>query len=166
MALLLALLLALQPPSPPAPPQTVDPSQFQSFLGSWSPSTAPLCAAIDSASRWETLFHPAAVMYANRPFEPAPAYWIGHGTIVVARAIYNGDTAHVFAVNSVTRDNGAMRIDYTFRPTPKSSSTMNWWFGISVSKPMPQTIEIAENGKLVCTLNTARGPWRLPPPAR
>ncbi|HEY9084652.1 MAG TPA: hypothetical protein VIN40_01720 [Candidatus Tyrphobacter sp.] len=152
-------LLALTP--------TIDPGQYQSFVGNWTPPDKPLCAAIGSAAQWNQIFHPAPVMGAHRPFSPPDSFWAQHAILLVARVVDAGDTSHVFHVNAVARGGNVATLDYAFKPTPRSSSSIKWWTGVAIARPLPATVRYRENGQIVCSLDLAHGQWSsLTAPAR
>ena len=70
VAIAAAALLAPNAALPAGGFKLLDPDAYQSFVGNWSPDTAPLCAAIGSADQWDHVLHPAATMGAHRPFAP------------------------------------------------------------------------------------------------
>jgi hypothetical protein len=138
---------------------TIDPAQYQSFVGNWTPASKPLCAAVGSASQWNRIFHPAPVMGTNRPFSPPDSFWAQHALLVVARVVDAGDTSRVFRVNYVTRTGNVVTLDYAFRPTPYASSTIKWWTGVAIARPLPATVRYRENGRIACSLDLAHGQW-------
>lgn len=93
----------------------LDPKAYQSFVANWTPSNKPLCAAIQSQADWDAVFHPAPVMGANRPFGPPAEFWNDRAVLVLAKVIDNGDTAKVFQLTGVHRDEKIIEVDYSFR---------------------------------------------------
>ena len=150
-ALLLAAALAA--------PQTalLHPQDFQDYVEHWSPASAPLCRVFTSAASWAQTLHPAAVMGAHRPFAPREAFWRDHAVLFVARTIYAGPADDVLKVRRITRASDGLAFDYTYSATPPSSSTMNWWVGAAVEKPLPRRVVFRENGRTVCTVSVTPG---------
>lgn len=132
----------------PVPYTLVQPAQYQSFVANWTPENRPLYAAIESAAQWNRIFRPAAVMGAHAPFAPPTSFWQKHALLAIARVVNAGDTSHVFHVESVTIGGDAMRVRYRFTPTPTAASTMKWWIGIAVDKPLPKAVGFVENGRI------------------
>jgi hypothetical protein len=149
------LILALLPFT------VVQPDQYQSFVVNWSPANKPFCVAIRSEREWSRVFHPAPVMGSHPPFAPPSAFWTQHALLVVARVINTADASQVFHIDSVTRDERVVEIRYTFRPTPPAPSTMKWWIGAAVAKPLPPMVRFRENGRMVCSVRWARSLLRL-----
>ena len=145
-ALLLAAVLATPQP------MLFHPQDYQDYVVHWRPANAPLCKALTSEAAWEQTLHPAAVMGTRRPFAPPAAFWRTHALLFVARTIYAGPVDNVLNVRRIVRSRDRIVLDYTFSPTPHASSTMNWWIGAVVAKPLPALIVFRENDRTVCTL--------------
>lgn len=135
----------------------LDPNAYQSFIVNWAPAASPFCAAIDSASQWNAVFHPAPVMGANRTFAPPASFWADHAVLLVARVVPAGRTSAIFRLTSVVRSGGTTTVAYAFRPPSRASSTMKWWMGVAVGRPLSPIVRFQENGRTICTL--ARGEW-------
>lgn len=144
----------------------LDPKAYQSFVANWTPSNKPLCAAIQSQADWDAVFHPAPVMGANRPFGPPAEFWNDRAVLVLARVIDSGDTAKVFQLTGVHRDENVVEVDYSFRLTPPASSQIKWWLGVAAAKPLPPTVRFKEDGRLVCAVEPGTRTWLRPPPAK
>ena len=159
-----AILLPLTVAAPAAAQEPayvqLNPDAFQSFVRNWSPPSRPLCAAIRSQADWDMIMSPAATMGSSKPFGPPAAFWTRNAVLLVARVVDAGDTAQVFRLDRVRRAAGTIDIDYGFTPPPKASSTMKWWLGVEVEKPLAATIRFVEGGHVVCTLAPASGAWR------
>lgn len=140
----------------------VAPDAYGVFLATWTPSNKPFCAAIGSSAQWHAIFEPAAVMGRNRPFSPPDSLWRDRAMLVVARVVPAGDPSHVFVLTSISEANGALVERYSFNPTAPASSTMKWWMGIIVQKPLPAKVAFVENGRRVCDLDVSRGRRRSP----
>jgi hypothetical protein len=138
----------------------LDPDAFQSFVRNWTPPSQPLCAAMRSQAEWDMIMSPAATMGSSKPFGPRADLWSHGAVLLVARVVDAGDMAQVFRLQRVRRAAGTIDIAYGFAPPPKASSTMKWWLGVEVEKPLPETIHFVEGGRVVCTLAPASGAWR------
>jgi hypothetical protein len=133
----------------------LDPAEFQSFVRNWEPPSRPLCAALQSAADWDAVMAPAAVMGASKPFAPPADLWTRNAVLLLARVVDAGDTTKIFELGSVRRAGDRLDIGYTFTPPPKASSTMKWWLGITVAKPLPPTIRFLAGDVVTCTLAPA-----------
>jgi hypothetical protein len=159
-----AILLTMTVAAPAAAQEPayvqLDPGAFQSFVRNWTPASKPLCAAIRSQTEWDMIMSPAATMGSSKPFGPPADFWSHSAMLLVARVVDAGDMAQVFRLQRVGRAAGTIDIAYSFAPPPKASSTMKWWLGVEVEKPLPKTIRFVEGGRVVCTLVPASGAWR------
>lgn len=141
--LLLAVAVATQP-------ALVHAQDYQDYVARWSPASAPLCRVFTSADAWQRTLRPAAVMGAHRPFAPPAQFWREHAVVFVARTIYAGSADDALSIRRIERTNEVMTVDYSFAPTPRASSTMNWWSAAAVEKPLPARVIFRENGRTVC----------------
>jgi hypothetical protein len=159
-----AILLAVTAAAPAAAQEPayvqLNPGAFQSFVRNWAPPSRPLCAAIRSQAEWDTIMSPAATMGSSKPFGPPADFWSRRAVLLVARVVDAGDMAQVFRLQRVRRAAGTIDVEYNFTPPPKASSTMKWWLGVEVLKPLAATIRFVEAGHVVCTLEPASGAWR------
>jgi hypothetical protein len=159
-----AVLLAMTVAAPAAAQEPasvrLDPGAFQSFVRNWTPSSRPLCAAIRSQAEWDMIMSPAATMGSSKPFGPPADFWSRSAVLLVARVVDAGDMAQVFRLQRVRRAAGTIDVEYSFTPPPKASSTMKWWLGMEVGKPLAATIRFVEGGRVVCTLAPSSGAWR------
>jgi hypothetical protein len=158
---LVAVLGATPAPAAPISFTRIAPDAYQSFIGSWSPADAPLCAAISSADEWSAVFHPAPVMGAQRPFAPDPSFWTAHMILLVARVEPSGGAA--FSKPSVSVSDGAVSVRYAYRPPPGAAFTVKDFLALSVPAASPNEVTWIENGRAVCTLHPAAGAWLSPP---
>ena len=139
------------------PPELHHPGDFQSFVGNWTPLTAPLCAVLRSDDDWKRVLHPAAVMGDHKPFEPPDTFWTSRAILLFARVVNGGDTSHVFALRKLQVDPDAVDVDFAFTPTPPASWTQKTYIAVDMDKPLPPRVQFRENGKIVCTLDIAAG---------
>jgi len=142
----------------------LDPNAYQSFVGNWTPDTAPLCAAMSSDAQWNRVLHPAATMGSHKPFAPPGNFWSGRAVLLFARVVNAGDPAKVFQVDDVLRRKDTIDVTLRFKPTPPASSTMKIYFAVAVDKPIPPRIRFIQDGTIVCVLNPASGNWMATPP--
>jgi len=161
LALLLALALAAPAFAAPVSFTVLSPDDYQSFVGNWKPDSAPLCAAIDSAARWNAVLHPAAVMGAHKPFAPAPSFWASRMVLLLARVTPAGGEG-AFTAPSVAVAGRTLTVSYTFKPPPPASSTIKWYLALAVPKTAPTSVVFQENGHTVCSLRPASGAWLSP----
>ncbi|HEY4919455.1 MAG TPA: hypothetical protein VII40_05065 [Xanthobacteraceae bacterium] len=150
LAVLLALTAATSSRARDPSYVVLDPDSFQSFVANWMPETEPKCAAMRSRADWDKVMHPAPVMGGSKPFAPGPDVWAHDGVLLVARVIPAGDTANVFKLQGVRRADERIDVDYAFTPPARSSSTVKWWLGVRVAKPLTATVRFVENGRVVC----------------
>lgn len=150
------LAYVLAAAAPAASSTLLDPNAYQVFVRHWNPASAPFCAAIASTEQWSDVLHPAAVMRGHKLFAPPASFWQHHAVLFVARTLYAGATTGVFRLRSVERARESTTVSYAFHPTPYASSTMSWWMGVVVDKPLSKPITFRENGRNVCTLSAAR----------
>jgi hypothetical protein len=128
----------------------LNPSDYQSFVGNWSPDDHPFCAAFASAADWDAVMHPAATM-GSHTYAPPASFWADHTVLLLARvAPSGGDAAHVLQVEDVRRTRDGVEVAYTFTPPPAASSTAKYYVAISVAKPVPGAIRFGENGAVTC----------------
>lgn len=128
----------------------LNPSDYQSFVGNWSPDDHPFCAAFASAADWDAVMHPAATM-GSHTYAPPASFWADHTVLLLARvAPRGGDAAHVLQVEDVRRTRDGVEVAYTFTPPPAASSTAKYYVAISVAKPVPSAIRFGENGAVTC----------------
>jgi hypothetical protein len=139
----------------------LQPDAYQSFVGNWTPDSAPLCAAIRSQAEWDQVLHPAAVMGASKPFSPDPGFWRGHMVLLIAR-VAPAAAEDAFTAPAVSRAGGALTVSYHFTVPPPASSTMKWYLALAVTKASPTAVSFQENGRRVCALRLAAGKWRSP----
>lgn len=165
LALTLALALAASAAARPVRFTALSPDDYQSFVGTWTPDTAPLCARIDSADDWNALMHPAAVMGAHRPFAPDPSFWTSHRVLLLARVVPAGGAA-AFTAPRVTRSGASLTVSYRFAPPPPASSTIKWYLALAVPKAGSPSVTFQENGAVVCSLGPAASDWVSPADAR
>jgi hypothetical protein len=144
----------------------LDPNAYQSFVANWTPADKPLCAAIQSQDDWDSVFHPAPVMGADKPFAPPSDFWRDHAVLVLAKVMDAGDTTNVFPVTNVHRDEKLIEIKYSYRLTPPASSKIKYWLGVSVAKPLPPAVRFTEDGRVVCTLAPVTPDWIRPKPVQ
>jgi hypothetical protein len=160
----LALVLAAASPALAAPvrftPLSLD--AYQSFVGSWTPDNAPLCAEINSAARWNAVLHPAAVMGADKAFAPAPSFWTSHMVLLLARVVPAGGEG-AFTAPSITSTGRTLRVSYDFTAPPLASSTMKGYLALAVPKSTATSVVFRQNGRRVCALHPAVGAWLSPP---
>ena len=160
LALLLALLAATPGRAQDVAHARLDPGAFQSFVRNWELPSRPLCAALQSAKDWDAVMAPAPVMGGSKPFAPPGDLWERSAVLMLARVVDAGDTAKIFELRSLRRTGDRLDIGYAFGPPPKASSTMKWWLGIAVAKPLPPTIRFLTGDTVTCTLAPASGRWR------
>ena len=127
----------------------LNPNEYQSFVGNWTPEDRPLCAALQSAGDWDKVMHPAATMNSHA-FAPPAEVWQGHAVLLLARVVNAGDTSHVFSVSKLSTEQNALVVDYAFASTPAASSTEKYYFALEVAKPLAATIRFREGGNVVC----------------
>ena len=162
LAVLLALAAASAPAfAAPVSSTVLSPDAYQSFVGNWTPASAPLCAVIDSSTRWNAVLHPAAVMGAGKPFAPPPSFWTSHMVLLLARVIPAGGEG-AFTAPSVAGHGRTLTVSYTFTAPAPASSTIGWYLALAVAKSAPTSVVFEENGHTVCSLSPARGAWRSP----
>jgi hypothetical protein len=142
----------------------LDPGDYQSFVGNWTPDTAPLCAAIGSADQWEHVLRPAATMGSHKLFAPPADFWAGHVVLLFARTVNAGDLSKVFQVDDVLRRKDTTDVTLRFKPTPPASSTAKSYFAVAVDKPISARVRFIQDGNIVCVLDTAAGTWMASPP--
>ena len=165
--LIAALAIALLAPNPALPSggfKLLDPRDYQSFVGNWTPENAPLCAAIGSADQWDRVLHPAATMGAHKPFAPPADFWNGHVVLLFARVVNAGDPSKVFQVDGVLRRMDTIDVTLRFKPTPPASSKAKSYFAVAVDRPIPARVRFIQDGNIVCVLDTAAGTWLASPP--
>ena len=143
--------------------QALDPAAFQSFVGNWTPDSAPLCAVIDAAARWDAVMHPAAVMGGAKQFAPPAETWASQDVLLIARVIPGGAKGPAFEPVSVAAAGGSVEVDYKFTAPPASSYTIKSYMALEVPKPVPATVVFKENGRTVCALKPGDGAWLSPP---
>ena len=143
--------------------ETLDPHDYQSFVGNWTPARVPLCAALRSQSDWNGVLHPAAIMGGNKPFSPPADFWNAKAVLLVSRVVDAGDTTNICRLPRLRRSHDAIELDYAFAPTPHASSTMKWYLAVAVAKPLPSTIRFREGGRTLCKLRPNAGAWVVPP---
>ena len=161
-----ALALAMVGASAGAAPvayKALDPGAYQSFVGNWTPDSAPLCAVIGSAANWDAVLHPAAVMGGSNRFAPPPETWRSHVVLLVAKVIPGGAKGSALESVSVNDAGGSLNVDYRFTPPPASSFTIKTYMALEIAKPIPESVVFKENGQTVCTLKPAAGAWLSPP---
>ena len=132
------------------PPTMFTPNDFQSFLLPWPDAPAPLCAVLVSPADWEKRFHPAPTIPGTRPFAPPDSFWRDHALVLIARRLPGGEASGIFTDPAVTRTAGTLRLAITFHPPQPSSWTMNGFVAVAVAKPVPQDVQIFENGDRIC----------------
>jgi hypothetical protein len=140
----------------------LNPADYQSFVGNWTPADAPLCAAIGSAEAWNRVLHPAAVMGDRRPFAPPSEFWERHAVLLFARVVPGGGQASALRLAGAERSPDAIDIVVAVTPPPPSSWTMKSWLAVAVPKPLPPHVGFLENGKRICSLEPASGHWLSP----
>ena len=154
---ILALLLAMAAATPDYAQEPsyslLDPNSFQSFVGNWTPETQPRCAVMQSQADWDKVMHPAPVMGGSKQFAPPSDMWAHDAVLLIARVIPAGETASVFKLAGVRHAGGRLDVDYAFAPPPSSSSTIKWWLGVKIVKPLPPVIRFVETGRVVCTVS-------------
>jgi len=140
--------------------QQLDPDDYQVFVARWSPSSAPLCAVIETADAWSVLLHPAPVMWSNKAFAPPADFWNDHAVLLYARIVNGGsDTKTIFHLDGVKTTQDAIDVDEHFTPPPAASYKINWYLAVAVSKPLAAHVHFFENGAPVCTLDRVDGQW-------
>lgn len=139
------------------PPELFHPEDFQSFVGNWTPQSAPMCTALRSADDWNRVLHPAAVMGDHKPYAPPDEFWKSHAMLLFARVVNGGDTSHVFALRKLQIGPDAVDWDIAFTPAPKAAWTQKAYIAVAIDKPLPPQVRFRENGKLDCTLDIAAG---------
>lgn len=166
ISLLLAAIALLAPNAaePKSAFKLLDPDAYQSFVGNWTPDTAPLCAAIGSADQWDHVLHPAATMGSHKPFAPPADFWKGHVVLLFARVVNAGDLSKVFQVDDVLRRKDTTDVTLRFKPTPAASSNEKAYFAVAVDKPIPARVRFIQDGSIVCVLDTTAGTWMATPP--
>src|SRR5277367_1967331 len=140
--------------------EQLNPDDYQVFVARWSPSSAPLCAVIETADAWSQLLHPAAVMWSNKAFAPPADFWNDHAVLLFARIVNGGsDTKTIFHLDGVKTTQDAIDVDEHFTPPPAASYKINWYLAVAVNKPLAAHVHFVENGAPVCTLDRADGQW-------
>ncbi len=86
--------------------------------------------------------------------------------LVLAKVIASGDTAKVFQLTGVHRDEKIIEVDYSFRLTPPASSRIKYWLGVAVAKPLPPTARFKEDGRLICSVEPGTRNWLRPLPTK
>jgi len=162
--LVLTLVLAAASPALAAPVSftALSPDAYQSFVGNWTPETAPLCAEIDSAARWNAVMHPAAVMGPDKQFAPAASFWTSHMVLLLARVVPAGGEG-AFSAPSVTRTGRTLTVTYRYTAPPPASSTIKSYLALAVPKSTATSVVFRQNGRRVCALRPAVGAWLSPP---
>ena len=128
----------------------LNPRDYQSFVGAWTPEDRPLCAVFASATDWVRQLHPAALMGARNVFAPPGTLWNNHAVLFLARIANGGDPASVFQITGVTRGAGETVVDYTFTNPPTATYTQRAYFAVAVEKPLTGVVRFRENGQVVC----------------
>jgi hypothetical protein len=159
-----AALLAPTAALPARQFNVLNPGDYQSFAGNWTPDTAPLCAAMGSADQWDHVLHPAATMGSHKPFAPPADFWNRHVVLLLARIVDAGDLSKVFQVDDVLRRKDTIDVTLRFKPTPPASSRMKAYIAVAVDKPIPARVRFIQDGSIVCVLDTAAGTWIASPP--
>ncbi len=143
----------------------INPMDYQNFLGNWDDSHFPvLYAQIQSAKRYETLFHPAPVMGKNRPFGPESTFFTTNQLLVIGRVMPMSDQLDkLFEVVKISEINQELSVSYRYNPPQKAaSSTIKYYLGISIPQKTYSKITFIENGKTVGTLPGVKGAWSVP----
>jgi hypothetical protein len=161
------------PPQPYAPPSSptpdtnwvaLNPSDYQVFVGNWTPDAVPLCAVLSSEADWNRILHPAATMFSNKAFAPPAFMWNSRAVLLVARATYGGDNPNLFQPTAVSRTQDTIELDYGFTPPLAAATyTGKYYMMVQVTKPLPANVRFVENGREVCDVKPDSGAWVSPP---
>ena len=154
------VLLCLSSAAAFAGVEQLDPDDYSVFVARWSPSSAPLCAVIETADQWSQLLHPAPVMWSTKSFAPPADFWNDHAVLLFARIVNGGsDTKTIFHLDGVKTTQDAIDVDEHFTPPPAASYKINWYLAVAVNKPLAAHVQFVENGAPVCTLDRVDGQW-------
>ena len=144
----------------------LDMTRYHSFVGAWSPQTAPLCALISSQAKWDAVMHPAPVMGGGQVFGPPADTWGAHSVLLLARIVPGGGGAPALRPVFAKLNDGVLEVDYQFRTPPQSSYTVSTAMALEIPEVVPDSVVFKENGKTVCTLAPAKGVWLSPAPPK
>jgi hypothetical protein len=142
--------------------RVLDTGAYQSFVGNWTPDSAPLCAVIDSSAHWDAVMHPAAMMGGSRRFAPPPETWTSHVVLLIARVIPGGGKGTALQPVSVDGAVASLDVDYRFTPPPAGSYTIKAYVALEIPRLVPATVVFKENGQTVCMLKPRDGAWLSP----
>jgi len=140
-------------------------SDYQNFLKNWDEmKDAALYAQIQTPAQYATLFHPAPLMGAKRPFAPEAALYDQEQILLVARVVPAPDNMNrVFEVERVIEMDRQVELHYKFNaPNTNATFSVKNYLAVRIPKHDYAKVVFVENGKQIGELDTAKGQWSVP----
>ena len=149
-------------PARPLTYEELDLSQYQSFIKNWDHKAHPVhVALIRNLEGWNTIFHPAPVMFGNRPFHPEKEVFSDSQFLLVARVVWHAEGRALKAESLQARGN-RLELRYTYVAPQEGSFTVKQGLCLRIPKDRFESVAVFENGTHVATLNLAKGQWSIP----
>lgn len=137
--------------------------RYQNFVVNWPGEQTPLCAIVRTADDYATLFHPAPVIGARKPFAPAEAAFGKQMLVVVARVV-PGDAGTTLSIEKVERTGAGLVVHCrSTAPSRPSTFTVKQTAIAWIPRGEPGPVRFLENGRQVAALDLASGTWVAPP---
>ncbi|MFM8283197.1 MAG: hypothetical protein ACKOCW_06520 [Planctomycetaceae bacterium] len=144
----------------PFRPDSAD--RYQNFVVNWPGEKTTLCAVVRTADEYATLFHPAPVQGARKPFGPADGAFSSDMLLVVAR-IVPGDSGATLVIDTVERSAAGLVVHCRSTPPTRTSTFMVKQTALAwIPKTDTGPVRFVADGRPLAELDLAAGTWVAP----
>ena len=140
---------------------------FRNFVGNWGDAKHTVrYAVIRTPEDYDRIYHPAPIMWDDKPYRPKPEFFRKSQILLVCRLVNDLDEKQ-FVTERVEEAGSELTVYYRYSgPTraPRGNAAMfKQDFALYVPKKEYTRVRFIENGALLGVLELAAGQWTVPP---
>ena len=136
---------------------------YLNFVANWDDSVSSAqYACLRSKAEYDRIYHPAGVMFADKPYGPPDSFFSDRQMLVVCRTSPGDSRGSLFTLQDVREAEGEITVTYAYAGRTDLTGGLKDTLNVYVPKKDYARVRFVENGRLVQVLDLRGGQWAFP----
>lgn len=150
--------------SRPVPHEREGHFPYLNFVANWEHSVSSAqYACLRTKAEYDRIYHPAGVMFADKPYGPPESFFSDRQMLVVCRISPGDSRGTLFTLRDVRAAEGEITVTYDYAGRTDLTGGQKDTLNVYVPKRDYARVRFVENGRLVQVLDLRAGQWAVPP---
>lgn len=139
------------------------PFPYLNFVANWEHGVSSAqYACLRSKAEYDRIYHPAGVMFTDKPYGPPESFFSDRQMLVVCRTSPANSSGTLFTLQDVREAAGEITVTYAYAGRTDLTGGLKDTLNVHVPKRDYARVRFVENGRLVQVLDLRGGQWAFP----